>query len=129
MTKGNAFKIVWLPLVAALTLLVGCGDSDPPIGGGGTGGGGTGGSCATPSSGCACDSVGATNDCGHVVQQSGTYVTCSEGTMTCGADGKWGECIGEYTSTKDVSVAYDLQMQRLGPSQACVNNPCDPYCQ
>lgn len=130
MTKGYSLKLVWLPLVAALALLVGCGNSDPPVGGGNTPGGGSGGQpCATPGTGCACGSTGETADCGHVVQQSGTYVTCSEGTMTCGGDGKWGTCIGEYTSTKDVSVAYDLQMQGLGPSQACVNNPCDPYCQ
>jgi hypothetical protein len=82
--------------------------------------------CATPSLGCACDTQGEAVACGKVIQQSGTYVTCSLGSRTCNA-GTWSDCIGEYTSTRDVSTS-GLSLDSLGASKTCVNNPCDPYC-
>ncbi len=50
--------------------------------------------CATPSPGCPCADAGAEIDCGLVYRTSGSYVDCSPGTMTCGADGGWGACVG-----------------------------------
>jgi hypothetical protein len=116
--------------VATLVVLVGCGPSQP---GGGPGSytgpdssvGGT--SCATPNEGCPCSDPGQTVDCGNVVQQSGNYVTCSEGTRTCGASG-WGECVGQFTTTKALPASGDLTVQGLNPSTPCMNDPCDPAC-
>ena len=51
--------------------------------------------CATPSSGCPCEDPGQVVKCGKVARRSEEYVSCSLGQRTCGADSKWGECIGE----------------------------------
>ncbi|MGD0525634.1 MAG: WSC domain-containing protein [Polyangiaceae bacterium] len=71
--------------------------------------------------------MGQTVDCGNVVQQSGNYVTCSEGTRTCGTGG-WGECVGQFTTTKQIPNGGGLQLQGLNASTPCVNDPCDPEC-
>ncbi|MEO8874837.1 MAG: hypothetical protein ABI461_04545, partial [Polyangiaceae bacterium] len=126
MTKRIATIGSWMSLLGALAS-AGCGNSQPDISeSGNPGGGNNANPCATPNLGCACSDEGQTAACGKVVQQSGTYVTCSEGTRTC-TGGQWGDCIGEYTATQDTSTA-NLHLQGLGSSQACVNNPCDPYC-
>lgn len=127
-SRTTAVVSIVLALASAAAYTAGCSSSDPAVGGGGIGGGGGSGGdpCATPAQGCGCSQEGATADCGHVVQQSGTYVTCSEGTTTC-RNGTWGECIGAYTSTLDLSTS-GLHLEGLGASQTCVNNPCDPYC-
>lgn len=88
-----------------------------------------GGSCDTPHVGCACTAEGTQAACGEVVRQSGTYVTCSEGKMTC-TGGKWGSCVGDTTYIKSLTSTslgastQDLQQQ---PS-ACNDDPCDPLC-
>src|ERR1019366_2200816 len=83
--------------------------------------------CATPNLGCPCSAPGQTVDCGKVVQSSGNYVTCSEGTRTCD-NGIWGDCNGQFTTTKALPSGGGLQVQGLNPSSPCVNNPCDPGC-
>ena len=115
-----------ITLLAMITIAA-CGSSQPADGTGSTQGNPPGwtNACATPTEGCACSSEGTIASCGKVVQRSGTYVTCSEGTTTC-SSGKWGACTSDYTSTQDLSTG--LQLQGLGASQTCANNPCDPYC-
>lgn len=52
------------------------------------------GTCgASPQAGCPCDDAGATAEC-TATRVSGSYTTCSPGTLTCGDAGKWGECVG-----------------------------------
>ena len=45
--------------------------------------------------GCACEDAGASISCGQVHRVSGNYVSCSPGFITCGADGVWGDCLGD----------------------------------
>lgn len=120
----------WLVAVCALVslALAACGGGNPADLGSsqGTPDASAAGLCATPNTGCSCTDPGQTVDCGSVVQQSGGYVTCSEGTRTCGVGG-WGECVGQFTTTKAVPVG-GLQLQGLNPSTPCANNPCDPAC-
>jgi hypothetical protein len=123
---GNRVS-VGLRLALTLSLLVvavGCDNSQPGVGDVDKGGGGTTVSCATPNLGCSCSEPGQVVDCGKVEQTSGTYVTCSEGSRTCNG-GTWGDCIGTHTSTKSLS---NLNTKGLGPSAACDDDPCDPYC-
>ncbi len=125
----------WLVCVAA-SVVAACGacSSNPPNLGDPDGSFGNpppGGSCATPHVGCACTAEGAQSDCGQVVRESGTYVTCSEGSMTC-SGGKWGACVGATTYMKSISgttlggsaSSQDLQQ---APS-TCDDDPCDPLC-
>jgi hypothetical protein len=83
--------------------------------------------CETPNKGCTCDKPDEVVDCGQVERLSGSYVSCTMGKRTC-ASGTWGECIGDRIAT--MSVPADGQRtQALGMSAACIDNPCDPYCQ
>ena len=83
--------------------------------------------CETPNKGCACETPDEVVDCGQVERRSGDYVSCSMGKRTC--DGNtWGDCIGDRVATLTVP-AKGQQTQGLGTSQACIDNPCDPYCQ
>ena len=83
--------------------------------------------CETPNKGCACDTPDEVIDCGQVERRSGTYVSCTIGKRTCeGAE--WGECVGDKVATLSVP-AGGQRTQALGMSQACIDNPCDPYCQ
>jgi hypothetical protein len=84
--------------------------------------------CATPNKGCGCETPDEVVDCGQVERRSGDYVSCTMGKRTCGADNTWGECIGDSIATLTVSAAGQRTLG-LGTSQACIDNPCDPYCQ
>jgi hypothetical protein len=83
--------------------------------------------CATPQEGCACDTELEVIDCGSVVRRSGDYTACSMGTRVC-QDGRWGGCEGDKIAMVDASGPA-AESQALGRSRACVENPCDPYCQ
>jgi hypothetical protein len=119
----------WLLAVGALGLLAACGSPNPADLGSSPAGpdASAAGLCATPNTGCPCSNPGQTVDCGDVVQQSGGYVTCSEGTRTCGTGG-WGECVGQFTTTKAVPNGGGLHLEGLNPSMPCANDPCDPAC-
>ncbi|HEX3776780.1 MAG TPA: PA14 domain-containing protein [Polyangiaceae bacterium] len=82
--------------------------------------------CATPNKGCACDTPDEVVDCGQVERVSGDYVSCSLGKRSC-ESGTWGDCIGDRIAT--MSIPPGQRTQGLGTSSACVDNPCDPYCQ
>ena len=88
--------------LAALAALAGCSDDDArPPGMNGPGGGSPtlpsgGDPCATPAPRCPSSDVGATAAC-VVKRVSGSYVSCSEGRMECGADGAWSACEGAAT--------------------------------
>ncbi|MET0789937.1 MAG: PA14 domain-containing protein [Polyangiaceae bacterium] len=85
--------------------------------------------CATPNKGCACETPDEVVNCGQVERRSGDYVSCSMGQRTCGADNTWGACIGDTVATMSVPSGGQ-RTQGLGTmSQACIDNPCDPYCQ
>ena len=85
--------------------------------------------CETPNTGCSCDTADEVVDCGQVKRRSGDYVSCSMGKRTCdGATRTWGDCIGDRVATISVSSSQQ-QVQDLGTSVACTDNPCDPYCQ
>jgi hypothetical protein len=127
--RTRPFQLLAGACFASLALL-GCGpDQNPdtlgtPAGGKDASGGDY---CASPHAGCACGSSGTTAACGSVEQWSGGYVTCSEGTTTCGSDGTWGDCIGTRTTTKAVPTG-GIEAQQLNGSAACVGDPCDPAC-
>jgi hypothetical protein len=84
--------------------------------------------CGTPAKGCACETPDEVIDCGQVKRRSGDYVSCTMGQRTCQGDGTWSDCIGDRIATLNVS-SNQQQTQGLGTSQACTDNPCDPYCQ
>lgn len=83
--------------------------------------------CATPNAGCLCDDPGRVVECGSVQRQSGGQVWCSVGHRTCGPE-TWGDCQVEGLKVLD-APAPGTSTQALGTSKACVDNPCDPYCQ
>ena len=83
--------------------------------------------CETPNKGCACENADEVIDCGQVERRSGDYVSCTIGKRTCEGN-TWGECIGDRIATLSVP-ARGQQAQGLGTSMACIDNPCDPFCQ
>ncbi len=85
--------------------------------------------CDTPNKGCACDTPDEVVDCGQVERRSGDYVSCSIGKRTCSGDNTWGECVGDSVSTMTVPAASQRTLGLGTTSQACIDNPCDPYCQ
>jgi hypothetical protein len=127
--------IAWLLLasIASVVWLAGCGASPPPIGDNGgspEAGLSTTVSCATPNTGCACTDEGILIQCGQVTSTNsdGTH-TCSMGNRKC-ESGKWSTCSALVDLTPSpLSGASNSQTLTLTPSGACVNNPCDPYCQ
>lgn len=85
--------------------------------------------CETPNTGCACETADEVIDCGQVERRSGDYVSCTIGKRTCDAKtNTWGECIGDRIATLNLP-ANGQQAKALGTSKACIDNPCDPYCQ
>ena len=50
--------------------------------------------CATPTTGCPCGDAGTLASCGVIYRRVGSYVSCSEGYVTCLPNGMWGECEG-----------------------------------
>ena len=84
--------------------------------------------CETPNTGCACESTDEVIDCGQVERISGDYVSCTVGKRTCQGNNTWGECVGDRIATLSVP-AGGKRLQGLGTSKACIDNPCDPYCQ
>lgn len=83
--------------------------------------------CDTPNEGCACNDEGSHVECGQVERRSGDYVSCTTGIRTC-TDGEWGDCIGDQIATMYLPPGGQRQ-QGLGNTQACADNPCDPFCQ
>ncbi|HEX2873731.1 MAG TPA: PA14 domain-containing protein, partial [Polyangiaceae bacterium] len=118
----------------AATLLVGCGQKSNPAGLAGSAGSDTGHqvptntvSCNTPQEGCPCDTEAEVIDCGSVARHSEGYTACSMGQRIC-QDGKWGACEGDKIAMLPDAIP-GVQTQGLGTTKACVDNPCDPYCQ
>ena len=85
--------------------------------------------CDTPNKGCSCEKLDEVVDCGQVERRSGDYVSCSMGKRTCGADNTWGDCIGDSVATLNVPANGQRTLGLGTMSQACIDNPCDPYCQ
>lgn len=132
-TQGIA-SAIWLVSAFAATLLVGCGQKSNPAGLAGSAGSDTGHqvptnttSCNTPQEGCPCDTEAEVIDCGSVARHSEGYTACSMGTRIC-EDGKWGACEGDKIAMLPDALP-GVQTQGLGTTKACVDNPCDPYCQ
>ncbi len=119
-------------VAAALSLgFFGCGTAGHPAGIADDGGvlskpGPEGNDCRSPAEGCACTTPGATVDCGRVQRSSGDYVPCAMGVRTC-TDGSWSTCIGDRVATVHVTPG-NRQVQGLGTTMTCSDNPCDPYC-
>ena len=90
-----------------------------------------GATCTDGKQGCPCATEGATAACGEVLRQSGSYVTCSEGTSTC-TNGVWGACMGDTIFVKSVgsvTLGGSLTTQGLQTTPSpCTNDPCDPSC-
>jgi PA14 domain len=84
--------------------------------------------CATPNKGCACDNPDEVVDCGQVTRRSGDYISCTIGKRTCEA-GTWGDCIGDRIATLSAPTSNEQAQGLSTTSQACIDNPCDPYCQ
>ena len=83
--------------------------------------------CATPQEGCPCELDEEVVSCGDVTRHADGYTTCSMGKRTC-SGGEWGPCEGERT-VKLPDEGPGQKAQGLGSSEACVDNPCDPFCQ
>jgi hypothetical protein len=84
-------------------------------------------SCITPQEGCPCDADAEVIDCGSVVRHSEGYTACSIGQRVC-ENGVWGACEGDKIAMLPDAVP-GVQAEGLGTTKACVDNPCDPYCQ
>ena len=85
--------------------------------------------CTTATPGCACATTGASVACGQIHRVSGDYVSCSPGFITCGADGVWGDCLGDRVGDPaGPSRGFVLDSLQLDAS-TCLSNPCDPSCQ
>jgi hypothetical protein len=54
------------------------------------------GGCGTDK-GCPCEHPGDSVDC-RAYRKSGGYVACSPGKRLCGADGRWGDCLGDQVA-------------------------------
>ena len=77
--------------------------------------------------------------CGSTTSTSGGQTTCSEGTATCGADGLYGVCVGQYqtflANRQPISlhggpgVHADTVPTTITSGEAGNCDPCDPYCQ
>jgi hypothetical protein len=109
-----------------------CNSSDSGIFGlsGATIGGGDAGSfdrCEVPNEGCDCDDEGQVIECGSVQRRSEDYITCTMGTRQC-VRGAWSVCQGDHIVEREAPPSRSLQQLAPMP-QACVGNPCDPYCQ
>jgi hypothetical protein len=65
--------------------------------------------------------------CGQVQRQGGGQVWCSVGHRTCDGEA-WGECEVEGLKVLPLPKS-DVQAQALGTTKACLDNPCDPFCQ
>lgn len=83
--------------------------------------------CATPNAGCECHDPGRVVECGSVQRQAQGQVWCSVGHRTCGTE-TWGDCQIEGLKVLD-APKQGAKEQALGMTQACVDNPCDPFCQ
>jgi hypothetical protein len=137
MVRATFSRSLWITCFVVLSLGLGCSKKAPPAGlaggeGGTSGAGSTGNTpsmrdCRTPQQGCACDVEGEVIDCGHVARRSGDYTACSMGTRAC-VDAKWGACEGDKIAMLPDFVP-GVQAEGLGTSKACIDNPCDPYCQ
>jgi hypothetical protein len=122
-------------LLASLGLVaLGCGQGKSSVSGLANGGADlanhdvtTASACNTPQTGCPCDTEAKVVDCGSVVRHSGDYTACSMGQRTC-TDGKWGECEGDKIAMLP-DATPGVQTEGLGTSKACIDNPCDPFCQ
>ncbi len=89
-------------------------------------------SCTPPADGCPCTVVGQTLACASMVNKIDDWVTCANGTRTCGADHSWGTCDGVLLETKEVPPTprkSGLRPLGLGAApSSCTSDPCDPYC-
>ncbi len=110
---------------AAIVFACSNGNSANPGGPGGTLP--TGDRCGTPNDGCACGTPGQVVECGKVHSRQGDYVTCSMGTRECGADSKWGTCVGDTIVVKSAGLVHTKALQDAGAACGAVN-ACDPYC-
>jgi hypothetical protein len=133
MVRAKLVRSVWGLSVLLAPLLVSCGQKANPSGLVGSAGADTGHqppnttSCTTPQEGCPCDNEAEVIDCGSVLRHSEGYTACSMGQRVC-QEGKWSACEGDKVSMLPDSVP-GVQTQGLGTTKACVDNPCDPYCQ
>jgi PA14 domain len=84
--------------------------------------------CLTPNVDCACVEPARVVECGSVQRQAGGQVWCSVGHRTCSAEGTWGDCEIEGLRVLPAPSAGQ-NAQGLGMTQACIDNPCDPFCQ
>jgi len=96
-----AASIVVIGVAVLGGTLTGCSDGaqPPPLGDHDGGGPSTGDvsappPCSTPAQNCPCDDAGAQFSCGIIYRVSGTHVDCSQGYLTCQADGTWSACEG-----------------------------------
>lgn len=102
------------------------GDITPP----GQGGVSDNGACSVPDEGCACAEEAAAAPCGLKASESEGVIHCTLGERLC-LGGKWGACVPNgQTSTMQAPELSDpgLNIEGLGGSSKCVNNPCNPYC-
>jgi hypothetical protein len=83
-------------------------------------------SCSPGREGCPCSTAGASTDCGQLVQNYGSYVSCSEGTSTC-QQGSWGPCLGDTVVNKSLqgsTLGKNQGIRVLSVTRTC--DPCDP---
>jgi len=83
--------------------------------------------CSPGRQGCPCSPEGTTTDCGQLVENYGSYVTCAEGKSTC-AQGTWGACQGNTLVTKSLggaTLGAGAGIRVLSVTSSC-GDPCDP---
>ena len=78
--------------------------------------------CATPDVGCPC-TPGAQVACGEKISGDQNFVWCYQGTRTCGADGRFGECLDGTVEARSIttlsSPTAGIRPLGLGTPMAC----------
>ena len=85
--------------------------------------------CTGPATGCPCSpdaGDAGTVNCTTVDYRSGNYVACTQGVITCEANGKWSECKGLRVATVNPWQLAGKHMLAQ-PQGVDAGNVCDPY--
>lgn len=89
-------------------------------------GGSTPGEPLSPNRSC---SSGASRDCSVELEEVDGVFSCYKGSQTC-EGGRWSACgDGHLSSFHGTRLQLVARLQALGAPAACLDDPCDPFCQ
>lgn len=80
--------------------------------------------CVAGREDCPCATPGEQAECGSVQEIVGDRAICTMGHAQCGAEGRWGACVGDLVEVRTVST---VGIRGLGAPGACAD-PCNGNC-